>query len=264
MNKKTLWIIVLSLSILCTVVFLPAFITSLAISIPKSSPTAYQKSSENVSEPNKQIAASNTTYNLLSIGDSLAKGTGDEKGKGFAYYFADSWKTKINKDISINNLAVNGDKSSDLLQILQNPESWTQIAASNLIFISIGGNEIKQFKSSKYTLLSPEVKTVEDTYLNNLTNILKLIRSKNSTCTIVFIGLYNPFGEDISVDKIKLLNTWNYDTEQLISEDTNALFIPTYDLFKFNIDKYLTVDGFHPNGVGYEAISKRIIESMKN
>lgn len=264
MHKKTMWIIVLTLSIFCTLVFIPAFITSIAISSPKNTANIEKKAPDTTSGINKATQTDAKTYNILSIGDSLAKGTGDEKGKGFVNYFADSYKTKVNKDISVNNLAVNGDKSDDLLKIVQTPEALSQIANSDLIFISIGGNEVKQFKDSKYDALSSAAKTVSDSYLNNLTNILKIIRNKNSTCTIIFIGLYNPFGENISEDKIKLLNSWNYQTEQLISQDINSLFIPTYDLFKFNIDKYLTVDGFHPNSAGYEAISKRISESMKN
>lgn len=41
-------------------------------------------------------------------------------------------------------------------------------------------------------------------------------------------------------------------------------FIPTYDLFKYNLQDYLSADNFHPNSTGYQAISNRIIESLKN
>ena len=95
-----------------------------------------------------------------------------------------------------------------------------------------------------------------------LEGCLKTIRKSNSSCIIAFVGLYNPFGKDITPDKIDFLNSWNYNTEQLITTDENTLFIPTYDLFKYNLDKYLTIDKFHPNSTGYKAISKRLLEAL--
>lgn len=81
---------------------------------------------------------------------------------------------------------------------------------------------------------------------------------------VVFIGLYNPFGKDLTSDKVSILNEWNYQSQQLLSLDSNAIFIPTYDLFKYNLQDYLSADNFHPNSTGYQAISNRIIESLKN
>lgn len=76
--------------------------------------------------------------------------------------------------------------------------------------------------------------------------------------------MYNPFGKDIDTDKLKFINNWNYETEQIIAEDANSIFIPTYDMFEYNLNNYLTVDGFHPNSAGYEAIANRIVEALKN
>ena len=56
------------------------------------------------------------SYNILVMGDSLAKGTGDEKGRGLAIDFSNSWSAKTNKEIKVNNIAVNGDVSSGLLK----------------------------------------------------------------------------------------------------------------------------------------------------
>jgi lysophospholipase L1-like esterase len=81
---------------------------------------------------------------------------------------------------------------------------------------------------------------------------------------VVFIGLYNPIGKDLTSDKVSILNEWNYQSQQLLSLDSNAIFIPTYDLFKYNLQDYLAADNFHPNSTGYQAISDRIIESLKN
>ena len=206
----------------------------------------------------------NKVYNVLSMGDSIANGTGDETGRGFADYYADSYKKSTKQTIKVNNIAVNGDVSDGLSQIVSRKATSPIIQSANLIFISIGGNEIKQFATSNDISSLAGIKTVEDHYLSNLGNVFKKIRGENSNCTIVFIGLYNPFGDDITQDKLQLLDDWNYETQKLVSDDSNAVYIPTYDLFKYNMKKYLTIDNFHPNSEGYKAIARRIEETLKN
>ena len=258
MLKKTIWYILLLISIIVTLIFILGFASSIAIT------TASKKSVEVSPAPSKIIDLDPKYYNILVLGDSLAKGTGDEKGKGFAGYFCDSWKSKISEEIKITNIAINGDVSDGLLKIVKTAETLSYIKSSKIIFISIGGNEITKFKGTDITLASTEIKNIQDKYLNNLKEIYKLIRTNNSSSMVIFIGLYNPFGKEITADKINFLNEWNYQSEQLISMDSNSIFIPTYDLFKYNLDNYLTIDNFHPNSSGYEAISNRVLDSLKN
>lgn len=257
MLKKPIWYILLAISIIITLMFILGFASSISI-------TAAPKKSTAVPPPPKIIDLDPNYYNILVLGDSLAKGTGDEKGKGFAGYFSDSWKSKSSKEIKLTNIAINGDVSNGLLKIVETAETLSYIKSSKIIFISIGGNEITKFKGKDITLASTEVKNTEDNYLNNLKETYKLIRANNSSCMVIFIGLYNPFGKEITADKINFLNEWNYQSDQFISTDANSVFIPTYDLFKYNLENYLTLDNFHPNSLGYEAISNRVFESLKN
>lgn len=133
-----------------------------------------------------------------------------------------------------------------------------------MIFISIGGNEISKLKNTDISSSTTKIKDIQDTYLANLKSIFNIIRANNQSSMVVFIGLYNPFGKDLTSDKVSILNEWNYQSQQLLSLDSNAIFIPTYDLFKYNLQDYLAADNFHPNSTGYQAISGRIIESLKN
>lgn len=202
-------------------------------------------------------------YNILVLGDSLAKGTGDENNKGFAGKLADDLKNKTSQNVRLNNLAINGDVSEGLLQVVRSRVASNLIKKSNIIIISIGGNEIAKLKESNIFSIGVEYKMTKDLYIKNLRNIFKLIRGQNENCTIVCIGLYNPFGKNIDSSKVKLLNDWNKGTQDVTADDINAIFIPTYDLFKYNAQKYLTLDRFHPNGEGYKAIAKRIEEAVK-
>lgn len=265
MHKKIIWFLILTLAITSSLVFSVGFIASLKITTASGNTGNSVKSNVDMSAQGKQTAElSNNSYNILVMGDSLAKGTGDEKGQGFANDFAGLWKTKTTKAIKVNNIAVNGDVSSGLLQISKSEETLRAVENSKIIFISIWGNEIKKFQSANASSVPTDIKRVEDSYLSNLKGIFKSIRSRNKDSIIVFIGLYNPFEKDSASNKTALLNDWNYQTQQLISQDSNSIFIPTYDLFRHNLDKYLSADNFHPNAAGYDAISKRIFEALKN
>lgn len=259
MFKNLRWKFILLISILSTITLMAGFVTALSIS--SSSPREIVNT-----EVNKPKAAEldKNAYNILVLGDSLAKGTGDEKGLGFSGYFSDYWKSKVSKEIKINNLAVNGDVSTGLLGIIQDEQTLSYIKGSDMIFISIGGNEISKLKNMDLVSSTTRIKDMEDTYLTNLKSTFKIIRANNPTSMVVFIGLYNPFDKELTSDKVSLLNDWNYQSQQLISLDSNALLIPTFDLFKYNLQSYLAADNFHPNSAGYQAISNRIVESLQN
>lgn len=240
MLKNLRWKLILLLSIISTVTLITGFLTALSI----SSAPPKEITHTDIEPPKETNELNSNLYNILVLGDSLAKGTGDEKGLGFSGYFSDYWKSKTSKEIKINNLAVNGDVSSGLLNIVQNPQNISYIKGSSMIFISIGGNEISKLKNMDITSSTTKIKNIEDTYLSNLKATFKIIRDNNPSSMVIFIGLYNPFGKDLTPDKVSILNDWNYQSQQLVSLDSNAIFIPTYDLFKYNLQNYLTVDNF--------------------
>lgn len=261
MFKNLKWKFILLLSILSTITLIIGFAAALSIS---SSPPKEIANTDIQTEKPKSEELDSNYYNILVLGDSLAKGTGDERGLGFSGYFSDYWKTKSSKEIKINNLAINGDVSSGLLNVIQDSQTLSYIKSSDMIFISIGGNEIRKLKNTNVTSSTINIKDLEDTYLTNLKSIFKIIRTNNPSSMVIFIGLYNPFGKELTPENMGILNEWNYQSQQLVSLDSNALFIPTYDLFKYNTKNYLAADNFHPNSAGYEAISNRIVEALKN
>ena len=265
MYKKIIWNIILSVSIISAIVFSVSLIISAKITngpnIKNEEITA--KNTEANNENESTFSGNGDSYNILILGDSLAKGTGDETGIGFAQEFANLWGAKTNKKVEVSNIGVNGDLSSGLLTIVQKQETLKSIELSNLIFISIGGNEVKVFQNNKNGAALTDAKKVQDNYLNNLKEIMDLIWSKNKNSRVVFIGLYNPFGDDINQDNLKIFYDWNYKTEMLLSAYPSCVFIPTYDLFKYNLDNYLAQDKFHPNSKGYKAIANRILEVVK-
>lgn len=261
--KKVILYFVAIVSILVIVAATLGIANSIFLTTGKVESKDVKKSTSEVAVVKNTVKPKENYYNILVLGDSLAKGTGDENNKGFAGDFADDVKNKTSKNVKLDNLGVNGDISTGLLEIVRSKNASGLIKNSNIVFISIGGNEITKLRKYDAVSETAEIKPVLDIYLNNLKDIFKTIREQNQNCKIVFIGLYNPFGDNIGSDKVKLINEWNKETQDVIADDSNSVFIPTYDLFKYNSEKYLTIDKFHPNSNGYEAIGKRIFESLK-
>ena len=92
---------------------------------------------------------------VIGLGDSLTQGVGDElKKEG---YFGrvtdkmDEWKGV--KDVDAANLAKRGRRSDQLIDKLEEPEVQSAVKRADLIFLTIGGNDImKVVKSNLFNL----------------------------------------------------------------------------------------------------------------
>jgi len=204
---------------------------------------------------------------VVIIGDSIAKGTGDENGSGFSTYLPGYFKEYLLKEVKIDNLGIDELRSTGLLERLKNGEYASQVAECDLVVMSIGGNDILSLQYvtdiTKYGILYDTLKEIHDNYLINLKEALRTIRESNERAPIAFIGLYNPREDLASYANTLLLNMWNNSTKQILEEDGRAIFIPTQDIFKSDLKRYISSDTLHPSSTGYQAISERIAESLK-
>src|SRR5579864_22557 len=73
----------------------------------------------------------------IILGDSLARGTGDETGLGIGGRFVEDLRQRHIRTNNIVNLAVNGARGTDLLQQLEGHSVQTLLAQSNVIIVSI-------------------------------------------------------------------------------------------------------------------------------
>ena len=126
---------------------------------------------------------------LLVLGDSLAKGTGDESGRGFAGYVFDAFRKR--GAATLSNLAVNGAESGDVLAVVETPNVRTIVASADLILLSAGGNDLSHAVTRE--LRSPAdvaaaVEKARDAYAGNLRAILKDLREANPASPIYVVG----------------------------------------------------------------------------
>jgi lysophospholipase L1-like esterase len=240
------------------VIFTSGFIDSITIT------------TNNISKPTEKIIANKTekgsfsdekdSMDILVLGDSIGSGAGDEGGKDIGRRYGEL--IDDNDKVKVINLSISGSKSKDLMEQVNDANYDEIIKNSDMIIIAIGGNDLKEILDSSALDLFVDYDNILSSFLSNLESIIGVLKEKNSTSQIVYIGLYNPYGETLSQEKLDLLINWNYETQRLIDTDEQMVYIPTYDLFKYNLQSYLSIDEFHPSAMGYEAVAKRLYNVM--
>jgi lysophospholipase L1-like esterase len=196
----------------------------------------------------------------IIVGDSLARGTGDETGLGIGGRLTDELKRRrINVRPAVN-LAVDGARTNDLLQQLESKNVRTLLAQSTVIVISIGGNDL--WGGTDWRSAPPkDPDAVMRTVIDRIEKAVKVIRAVNPAGRIFIVGLYNPFAATpFGPQLTALVNRWNAKLIDHFASDTNVTIVETSDLFSHR-DR-LSFDRFHPNQDGYALIARRIAESL--
>jgi lysophospholipase L1-like esterase len=205
------------------------------------------------SAPRKQIVP-------IIVGDSLGRGTGDESGLGIGGRFVDELRKRNIDTKNIVNIAINGARTRDLIQQLASHNVQTLLAQSNVIIVSVGGNDLWGDNSFRKAP-PPNPEAVMHDVLDRVEQSVHTIRGANSSARIFVIGLYNPFS---TTPYGKLLtpfvNRWNSLLVERFANDPNVIVVQTSDIFAFR-DR-LSFDRFHPGQEGYSLIARRIADAI--
>lgn len=277
-SSKWIWRIVSGVSVLATLLLLVGFVYAIKdIQYPKggqTTPVATPQENHEAQSPETK-----KEINIAVIGDSLAKGTGDNSGMGFARRTVTELSKDTGKKVTLlNNLGINGLTTSGLLPKLEERGTQYVLGKADIILLSIGGNDIFQGSDLVSKGISGTSSTATGAELDpkdllkglpkastQLKAILDRLRSINPNAWIVYVGLYNPFGdiEDLQVPGNQAVASWNHAALETINKYNNMTLVPTFDLFQHNLDKYLSSDHFHPNGDGYQQIAERIVQGIR-
>lgn len=196
----------------------------------------------------------------LIMGDSLARGTGDESGLGIGGRLTEELKKRKLRSRPSVNVAVNGARTADLLKQLDSRNVRALIAQSNVIVISIGGNDL--WGGTDWRSAPPrDPDAVMTAVMDRIGAILGIVREANPKGRVFLVGLYNPFVSTPGGPLLSaLVNRWNGRLLERFGTDPNFTLVPTADLFSHR-DR-LSLDHFHPGNEGYALIAGRIAESL--
>ncbi|WP_423802019.1 SGNH/GDSL hydrolase family protein [Neobacillus sp. SAB-20_R2A] len=225
----------------------------------------YAGTSGNISKPSvsEQKVDQKKGLTVVALGDSLTRGTGDETGKGYVGVLVDEIKEKTKKSVQLTNLGINGQRSDQLRNQVQEEEVGRQIQKADVVLVTIGGNDLFRGGQGLMDFQAEDITAIEKKYLDNLNFIFTEIRKYNQTANVFFVGLYNPFIElNQGKEMSKVVRKWNYDSAEISALFPKIVFVPTFDLFELKVNDYLYSDKFHPNQKGYRLIAERVAALM--
>ncbi|MCD9021088.1 GDSL-type esterase/lipase family protein [Cohnella silvisoli] len=207
---------------------------------------------------------------VTSLGDSLTKGTGDSTGEGYVARVVDRLSKEMDKPVYlVNNLAINGLRADLLVKRLDESGYKNSIGKADIILMTIGGNDLFRIAQNGGSMaeggdLSPKLLLERMPEAKpSLETVFHKVRKLNPTARIIYVGLYNAFYDLPAMRPAsEVVAKWNEFAHDLAEADGNATVVPTYDLFEFNLKQYLSSDHFHPNALGYDRISERIVQAL--
>ncbi|MGF7048012.1 lysophospholipase L1-like esterase [Paenibacillus sp. DS2015] len=284
-SSKWIWRIVSTVSIVATILLIFGFIYAIRdVNMPQASTEAVEPSSQPQAVVKGNLEDKQEIM-ITAMGDSLAKGTGDNTGSGFVRRSIEGLTTITGKKVTLlNNLGINGLTTARLLPKLEEKGTQYALKRSDIILLSIGANDL--FKGSQLlpdssgessdsvgtTTNEGQAEITPEQLLaalpqasSQLKSILERLREINPDAYIIYIGLYNPFGDmkDLQIAGNDAVATWNNSAQTLINKYEKMTLVPTFDLFTHNLQLYLASDHFHPNGEGYQQIADRIVQGIR-
>ncbi|MGQ8872958.1 GDSL-type esterase/lipase family protein [Paenibacillus sp. TSA_86.1] len=266
-----IWRSVSTISILATLLLIFGFGYAIKdVIFPQGDSTLNdgQKTSAPTQDAGNKAIVEDGKIRMAVIGDSLARGTGDDEGLGFVRRAGNLLKEKGYDVQVLNNLGVNGLRTDALLKKLDEQGVKYVLQQSNFILLSIGANDLFQGgqvlqgedppTAEKLAAALPETS-------KRLQEILKKVKEINPNAQIAYIGLYNPFGNVKELEKPgnAVVAAWNDAAMSILNNEDKMTLVPTFDLFENHLDKYLSSDHFHPNGQGYQQMAVRIAQEYQ-
>lgn len=218
---------------------------------------------EGTASKDQQIHLGN--MDVTAVGDSLAKGTGDDTGSGFARAASELLQEQGVHSKLVNNLGINGLTTSGLLPMLEEDGVQYALRQAGVIILSIGANDL--FAGADQMTELPDEEQLLDKMEQAKERFVKIVEEIceiNSEAQLVYVTLYNPFSdlEEVREQGNRIVQEWNQFAAATLASTGQGLAIPTADLFTFNSGRYLAEDHFHPNHDGYQAIAERIVQAL--
>lgn len=209
--------------------------------------------------PTAGLSAEHPERRILILGDSLARGTGDSTGRGIGGNLAEL-TARDGEQPEVVNVAVNGSRTADLLEKLQRPSIRQLVERSDVVVVSIGGNDLFGLSVEPEGSFAPpagEAREAFGSVLSSVERVVEEIREVNPAARVFLLGLYDPFRER-GFGAGPYVAAWNAALLETFGGDERVTVVHTADLF-VERDR-LASDRFHPNDEAYQIIARRIAE----
>ncbi len=218
----------------------------------------------------------------VALGDSIAAGYGlDSPAKAYPSLLAEEL------DLSLTNLAVNGQTSEGLKSQLAGLSKKEKRAVSDaaLITISIGGNDLIGEENRRVVLtealiavlsgdytMSEEMEEIYRTLKENIISIVSSLRALNPDAVILLQTLYNPYligdytylGYNIGDELDFYVQKVNETYAQALAESGGFVIVDTAGQMNGVAEYFYTTFDFHPTAAGHAAIAKILADAYRD
>lgn len=193
---------------------------------------------------------------VVTIGDSLAYGTGDEERKGIAGRLRTELKSRGMTDAETTNLGVSGAVTADLLARLRHDRTRSALSDADAIVLSIGANDLFRTPGAREETLENPL-AVADRILSRVEEVVTQLHRINPHARILILGAYNPVPNHQYKTMINhYVGAWDDVLAARFENDPLVSVVKMSDIVTpQRLSRY---DHFHPGGAAYEAAAKRI------
>ncbi|XJZ28968.1 GDSL-type esterase/lipase family protein [Bacillota bacterium Lsc_1132] len=201
------------------------------------------------------------SFLYVALGDSLSAGVGTGFfSPGFVQRYRRMAEMELEERVLVQVFAHPGFQTKDILHELDDDFIKEEIQKADIITITGGGNDLihaarKYLQDQNERDFSIALKKS----MENISNIIKIIQKLKMNAVkpyiIRIVNLYNPLSNDPLA--IKWIKKFNQHLKSFAVNDTIAI-VQMDKAFKDYEKEYLTMDGIHPNDIGYERIAESL------
>jgi lysophospholipase L1-like esterase len=198
--------------------------------------------------------------NVVTIGDSLAYGAGDETGRGIAGRLKNELLDRGLDAPETVNLGTNGARTGDVIARLKQERVRSSLAQADAIVLSIGANDLFRSPGSREeTLRNPLA--VAERILDRIEGIVTELHAIAPDARILILGGYNPVPNHPMGSTIdQYLGLWDAALAGRFEDHPYVAVVKMSDIVtRQRLSRY---DSFHPGGQAYAEAAKRIADML--
>ncbi len=183
-----------------------------------------------------------TEVSMVSLGDSLTEGIGDETNQGgYVPIVASDLKSYFSINVTTKNFGKSGDRSDQILKRLkENKEQQEALKKADFVVLTVGANDLmKTVRKELFNELSiATFKAPGNEYKTHLLNLFTEIRKYAPDLPIYVFGIYNPFYVYFTqiTELQEIVNYWNELSEETVKSQKKCYFVPINDLLSNGSD----------------------------
>ncbi|HET8774673.1 MAG TPA: GDSL-type esterase/lipase family protein [Thermoanaerobaculia bacterium] len=209
-----------------------------------------------------QTALEDGVLRTVILGDSVARGAGDESGgDGIAGALRGQLQSRGPQPAMVANLGINGARTGDVRRLLGHAAARSAVRTADVIVLSAGGNDLYgDSRARLFATLLPgraQARTIA-----RVQRVVATLREANPAARIYLLGLYNPYRHSSAGAWIdRQVNLWDARLIGQFAADRGVTVVRICDLLRRD-DRISRLDHFHPGAGGYAAIAERIASSL--